>query len=105
MNRAYEDENLPLPLLRRSVPRPGGEAEGDNHLVQFRADRLRPGTAGALVGLLAGAAGLGVVHAMHVSRIGEGMLQLAGRLWVPADAAAPLAYLAAGVGGAIVGAG
>lgn len=105
MNSAYEDENLPLPLLRPSVSRSASEAEEDTGPVRFREDRLRPGTAGALAGLVAGAAGLGVVHAMHASRIGEGMLQMAARLGIPADAAAPLAYLAAGVGGAIVGAG
>ena len=57
------------------------------------------------MGVLAGAAGLGVVHAMHPDRIGGGMLRLASQLAIPADAALPLAYLAAAVGGAIVGAG
>lgn len=68
-------------------------------------ERLRPGTAGAFMGALAGAAGLGVVHAMHVDRIGAGMLRIAAQLGVPADAAVPLSYLAAAAAGAIVGAG
>ena len=57
------------------------------------------------MGVLAGAAGLGVVHAMHPDRIGGGMLAVASQLGIPADAALPLGYLAAGVGGAIIGAG
>ena len=107
MHSAYDDEELPLPLLRRAVPRAAIEAEGGiRGLREARlGDRLRPGTAGALTGFLAGAAGLGVVHAMHVGRIGEGMVQLAAAWGIPADAAAPLAYLAAAVGGAVVGLG
>lgn len=69
------------------------------------ADRLSPGMAGALAGLVAGAAGLGAVHAMHPSRIGEGMSQLATTWGIPLDAAAPLAYLAAALGGAVIGVG
>ena len=57
------------------------------------------------MGVLAGAAGLGVVHAMHPDRIGGGMLRIASQLDIPADAALPLGYLAAAVGGAIIGAG
>lgn len=104
MKSAYEEENLPLPLVRRSAPSAANEAE-DISAVRLREDRLRPGTAGALAGFVSGAAGLGVVHAMHLSRMGEGMLHMAGRLGVPADAAVPLSYLAAAVGGALVGAG
>lgn len=110
MNHAYEDDDLALPLLRRSAPKAVSEAEEDTG-VRLRAhaprlaDRLRPGTAGAVMGALAGAAGLGVVHAMHADRIGGGMLRIAAQLGIPADAALPLSYVAAGVGGAIIGAG
>jgi hypothetical protein len=58
-----------------------------------------------MMGFLAGAAGLGVVHAMHLSRMGDGILRTAASLEVPADAAMPLAYLSAAVAGAFVGAG
>lgn len=68
-------------------------------------DRLRPGTAGALAGLLAGAAGLGVVHAMHLPRISQGISRLALAWELPVDAAVPVAYLAAALAGAVVGAG
>lgn len=110
MTRAYEDEELPLPLLRRSSASPRSGAEDDMPLRRdYRdgrsADRLRPGTAGALMGLLAGAAGLGVVHAMHLAPIGQGMARLAAGLGLPPDAAVPVAYLAAALAGAVVGAG
>lgn len=57
------------------------------------------------MGLLAGAAGLGVVHAIHLPRIGDGMVRLATAWGIPQDAAVPLAYLAAAMGGAVIGAG
>ena len=118
MTRAYEDEELPLPLLQsRALPsRRSGlgtqiEAEDDMPLRRdYRAerlsdrDRMRPGTAGAVAGFFAGGAGLGVVHAMHLPRIAAGISRIAESWGVPADAALPLAYLAAGIGGAIVGA-
>jgi multidrug transporter EmrE-like cation transporter len=108
MNTAYEDDDLALPLLRRSVKKAAIEADDDTplrHDFRVRGDRLRPGTAGAFMGLLAGAAGLGVVHAMHPDRMGDGMVRAAASLGVPADAAIPLAYLAAAIGGAVIGAG
>ena len=42
---------------------------------------------------------------MHADRIGTGILQVAAQVGVPADAAVPLAYLAAAAAGAIIGAG
>ena len=113
MNPAYEDEEIPLPLLQsRALPKHRMtpiEAEDDMPLRRdYRsgrsADRMRPGTAGALTGLVAGAAGLGVVHAMHLPRISAGIARLGERLALPADATVPLAYLAAALGGALVGA-
>jgi hypothetical protein len=113
MNRAYKDEEMPLPLLQsRALParrRVRIEAEDDipvrrDYRARKPADRMQPGTAGALTGLVAGAAGLGVVHAMHLPRISAGIARLGDRLALPADAAVPLAYLAAALGGALVGA-
>lgn len=109
MNSAYEDEDLALPLLRRSVPKRQTETEEDmpprrGYPESVTGDRLRPATAGALMGLLAGAAGLGVVHAMHVTRIGDGIAQIATAWGIPQDAALPLAYLGAAIGGALIGA-
>jgi hypothetical protein len=110
MTRTYEDEEMPLPLLRRSTGKLETGAEDDMPLRRdYRdargGDRLRPGTAGALAGAVAGAAGLGVVHAMHATAIGNGIAHLSNELGLPPDAALPVAYLAAAIGGAVVGAG
>jgi hypothetical protein len=112
MTHAYEDEELPLPLLRR-VSRPApqvdeDEAEDDILMRRdyraLRGDRLQPGAAGALMGMLAGAGALGVVNALHPTIIGNGIARL-GTAWaIPPDATTPLAYVAAGLGGAVVGA-
>lgn len=112
MNAAYDNEELPLPLVRRSTgvrASDGFGAEGDiparkDYRAGRLADRLRPGAAGALMGVLAGAAGLGVVHALHLPRISQGIARLAASTGLPSDAATPMAYLAAGVAGALVGA-
>jgi hypothetical protein len=113
MTRAYEDEEMPLPLLQsRALParrKDRIEAEDDMPLRQdYRTrriqDRMRPGAAGALTGALAGAAGLGVVHAMHLPRISAGISRLAESVGLPPDAAVPVAYLAAALGGALIGA-
>jgi hypothetical protein len=57
------------------------------------------------MGLLGGAAGLGVVHALHPTPISQGIMRLAASFGLPPDAATPLAYVAAALAGAIVGAG
>jgi hypothetical protein len=113
MTRAYEDEDLPLPLLqprtRRRASTVATEAEEDMALRRDyrdprQGDRMRPATAGAVTGLLGGAAGLGVVHALHLTPISQGIARLAASLGLPPDAAAPLAYVAAALAGAVVGA-
>lgn len=109
MAHTYDDEEMPLPLLNRSGAKAETGAEGDtlsrrDYREARTADRLRPGAAGALTGLLAGATGLGVVHAMHVTAIGQGIQRLAADLGLPPDAALPVAYLAAAAFGAMFGA-
>ena len=112
MTSAYDDEEMPLPLLRRSVAKEPSEAEDDipaglprDYRDAKVGDRFRPASAGALAGLVAGAGGLGVVHALHLTPISNGIVSLAARLGLAPDAALPVAYLAAALGGAIVGAG
>jgi hypothetical protein len=107
MTHAYEEEELPLPLLRRAAPKAATEAEEDMRMRRdYRAtlgDRLQPATAGALTGTLAGAAALGLVHALHPGPMMAGIARLGATLAIPSDATVPLAYLAAGLGGALVG--
>lgn len=116
MPLTYDDDDMPLPLVRRSSAVPKArrraaksEAEDDTSLrMDYRTalsrDRMAPGTAGALMGFLAGAAGLGVVHAMHLPTIAAGIERISTRYGIPTDASIPLTYLAAGIGGALVGA-
>ena len=113
MTRAIQDEEMPLPLLRRSTRSTPIEAEEDIPMRRdYRdaaprpvvADRMQPASAGALAGLVGGAAGLGVVHALHAAPIAAGITRLADRFGLPADAAVPVAYLAAALGGAVLGA-
>jgi hypothetical protein len=110
MTPAYEDDELPLPLLRRSQPKspaqPAGETLPRRDSREGRTgDRLRPATAGALAGLAAGAAGLGLVHAAHLMPISRSAAHLTAALGLAPDAALPAAYVAAALGGAMLGAG
>jgi hypothetical protein len=66
---------------------------------------MRPGSAGAITGLVAGAAGLGVVHAMNLLAISQGVARTGENLGLPPDASMPLTYLAAAAFGALIGAG
>ena len=108
MTQAVDEEELPLPLLRRVARDMTTEAEEDILLRRDqrrrRTDRMQPATAGALTGAAAGAAGLGVIHALQTGAISRGIVDLALAWAVPPDAASPLAYLAAATGGAMLGA-
>lgn len=116
MPLTYDDDDMPLPLVRRSSGAPKArrrvaeiEAEDDTSLrMDYRTgrtgDRMAPATAGALMGFLAGAAGLGVVHAMHLPTIAQGIARISEKYGIPTDASIPLSYLAVGIGGALIGA-
>lgn len=111
MSSTYDDEELPLALVRVASPR--SQTEADRALPEWRSDRtapaprerdrLRPASAGLLVGLVAGPAGLAVIHGL--TPIAGGIARLAQAWAVPPDAAIPLAYLAAALAGALVVAG
>ena len=114
MPGTYEEEELPLALVTRSTrPRPVsvelGEPEEIGSLRRdyrdgISRDRMSPKAAGALTGLLAGAAGLGVVHGLHAAAIGLRIARLATSWAIPPDASTPLAYLAVAVAGSAIGA-
>jgi hypothetical protein len=109
MPSTYDDEEMPLPLVRRSTRPVAIEAEEDISLRRdyrhgVSNDRMSPKAAGALMGFLAGAAGLAVVHALHLPAISAGIARVSSSWGVPPDASTPLAYLAAGASGAVVGA-
>jgi hypothetical protein len=64
---------------------------------------LRPGMAGFLAGLFAGAAAFGVVHAIHPVRLSHSVQIAAQTLEISGELALVLAYALAAVAGAMVG--
>jgi hypothetical protein len=110
MSSTYDDEDIPLALVRRAPALSPLETESltevrSDYRTSVERDRMRPASAGALTGLVAGAAGLGVVQGLHAGAIGLGITRLGAALALPPDAAVPLAYLGAGLAGALIGAG
>lgn len=121
----YDDEEMPLPLTRRSSRTRRYEAERDHdfaadaapeslraarahELPRGRAlevyDRMRPAMAGGLMGFLAGGIGLGVVHAMERARLEHGFAQAAAQWAVAPEVAMAVGYGTAAAAGALVGA-
>jgi uncharacterized membrane protein YbjE (DUF340 family) len=93
-----EDE-MPFPLLvqrRTSGPMPATH--------DVRRDRLSPAAAGALSGVPAGAAALGVVHAMHRQVFAHHVFRLEHLLALQHEFAVSVAYTLAVLSGAAFGA-
>lgn len=107
----YDHEEIPLPLVRRIEPRADERSqEADDSatedladLVEHR-DRMRPGPAGAVAGLFAGAAALGVVHALAPLALMAPVRAAAGEWGVSPEVSFAVAYVTASAIGAIVGA-
>lgn len=105
MGRIYEDEEIPLALVRRSPRReaPVTHDEADEPPLA-PSDRMGVGTSGGIAGLFAGAAALGVVHAMMPITIGAPIVR-ASALWgVEPIVGLVIAYVTASAIGALVGA-
>lgn len=105
MGRIYEDEEIPLALVRRSPRReaPATHREADEHPLAPR-DRMGVGTSGGIAGLFAGAAALGVVHLLMPSTLNAPVLR-ASALWaVEPVVGLVVAYVTASAIGALVGA-
>ncbi len=117
-----DHESLPIPLVRRvSRPAPAPayrqaevqEIETERDIdpdLRRRAsaelqDRMSPGTAGALAGLVAGAVGLGVVHGLEPLALSQVFAKVSAQWGIGHEAAIGAAYGAAALGGAVVGAG
>lgn len=104
LGTAAEDESSPLLLVRQTT----SAAEdaffvADAEHPTRHPDRLRPGIAGFVAGLFAGAAALGVVHAIHPLRLSHSIQVVAQKLGSSSELALGLAYAFAAVGGALVG--
>jgi hypothetical protein len=90
MGLTYQDEEIPFPLLRRREVR--------------RRDRMRAAPSGALTGVLAGIAALGIVHALAPEALARPVRDAAGQWGVSASLSLVVAYGTAGALGALVGA-
>lgn len=105
-----ENDEIPLPLVRRHVPTVHfGTAEDDDSSHPARGfatleDRLTPSTAGGIVGLFAGAAMLGVVHAMEPAALYRPIAAVATARGVDIAVSFGAAYATAAAIGALVGA-
>jgi hypothetical protein len=107
MSGLYEEEEIPLPLVRRIRPSAQEDAreEDSSHLERRSAtDRMRPGPSGGIAGLLAGTAALGVVHAMTPGALLGPVAAAAAQWGVAPEVSFAVAYGTAGAIGALVGA-
>jgi len=111
MAHAYEDDEIPLPLVRRVNRRPTPiEAEPDTNSVRLHADdleardRMSPAMAGGLMGIAAGPVAFAIVHFAERARIEPGLAHAAAGWGQPTEVAMAIAYVTAAALGALVGA-
>lgn len=120
MSDLYDHEEIPIPLTRRqSSPPPRSsrtEAETDAVADSTEAppplrgralevyDRMSPKVAGGIMGFLAGAAGLGVVHLMERVRMDQAFSHAATSHAMAREAVLAIGYVTAAACGALVGA-
>lgn len=117
MSNFYEEEEIPLLLVRRAKRRPE-----DAHLERDKVtraqdheptwtqasyvarDRMRPFTAGGIMGFIAGASGFGVVHAMMPSLVVREVSKACLTWGVSVPIGLAVAYVTIGSCGALLGA-
>src|SRR5207244_5268468 len=102
MTPLYEDEEIPVALVRR---RPAREAvvthdEADEQPLA-PSDRMGVGTSGGIAGLFAGGAALGVVHWLTPSSLNGPILRAAGLWGVEPLVSLVVAYATAAAIGAL----
>lgn len=108
MSSLYDNEEIPLPLVRRIEHADAGSHDEDVLATDIPdvlgQDRMRPGPSGGIMGLFAGAAALGVVHAMAPAAL-LGPVHAAAAGWgVSPEISFGVAYATAAAIGALVGA-
>lgn len=106
----YEDDEISLPLVSTRAPRVTYESSDDegsrdkDQIAPPRPDRMRPGTAGALTGVLAGVAAFGLVHGLHQAAVATPIIHAATARGVDPIISFVVAYATAGALGGVVGA-
>lgn len=104
MAGVYEDEEIPLALVRRSERTADIGSQPEEAPETRSSDRMRPGPAGGLAGLAAGAAAFGVIHGIAPAAI-AGPIHAAAAEWgVAPEVSFAVAYVTASALGALVGA-
>lgn len=116
MSNLSDHEEIPIPLTRkRSTPPARIEAERDvteeteaTLPLRGRAaevyDRMTPKVAGGIMGFVAGAAGLGVVHLMERARMDAAFAHQAAAHAMAPELVMAIGYVTAGACGALIGA-
>jgi hypothetical protein len=107
-----DNEEIPIPLVRRHFPSTGTEAieaEEDDRsqsdvLYAIPDDRMTPAVAGGIAGLFAGMAALGVVHGLEAEALGRPIAAVATARGVDLAVTFTIAYVTAGAIGSLVGA-
>ena len=109
MARIYEDEEIPLALVRPSRRREvrvthdeADELPDERPLAP--SDRMGVGTSGGIAGLFAGAAARGVVHWLSPIMLNTSIVRAAGLWGVEPMVSLVIAYATAAAIGALVGA-
>jgi hypothetical protein len=105
MARIYEDEEIPLALVRRHGRREEPVTHDEADAQPFApSDRMGAGTSGGIAGLFAGAAALGVVHWLSPIMLNTSIVRAAGLWGVEPMVSLGVAYATAAAIGALVGA-
>ena len=109
MRPVYDREEIPLELVRRKrdsepfVDDEPGSAQA-RMARSAPADRFRPATSGAIMGTVAGAAALGVLHLMVEAAFVGLVARVSEQRAIPFEAGLAIAYVGAGAAGALIGA-
>ena len=116
MSNLYDHEEIPIPLTRKRSS-PPARTEAETYLAEEaeaplplrgRAaevyDHMTPMVAGGIMGFLAGAAGLGVVHLMERARLDAAFAHQAAAHAMAPELVLAIGYLTAAACGALIGA-
>jgi len=100
----YEDEEIPLALVRRREETATVDEADEPLFPAVAEDRMGVGTSGGIAGLFAGAAALGIVHWLLPNALGAPLLRASTMWGVEPIVSLVVAYVTASAIGALVGA-
>lgn len=103
MPSSADEEDIPLPLVRRAV-RPRAEVGAEDDLRATLGDRASPAVAGGVSGLVGGLVALGVVHGLEPASFSRPLIAVAAARDVTLSLVLVVAYVTSAAIGALVGA-